>query len=493
MERANLDYNARKSAASRRSIPATGPQSRIFEENVPAQQAIEQALTAERELQLGRAIQILEDAWTALPDNAQIAKHLARLSLRINEIRAFVNWCHEALRIDPRDPEPHVMLAEHLAAQSRWAEARAEAEAALNLSIPVPALLERARRLAAGPPKKLRWGVLGAAKIALTKVIPAMLRGTLTSVVALASREESRAWEAAARLGIDKAYNSYEALLADPDIDAIYNPLPNHLHVPWTEKAARAGKHVLCEKPIALKAAEARTLIPVRDQTGVLIAEAFMVRTHPQWIRTRELVAQGEIGTLRTVLGAFSYFNRDAANIRNVESYGGGALMDIGCYPVHLSRWLFGAEPKQCVALMERDPDFGTDRLTSALMHFPDGHAVFHCSTQQVPYQRMQILGTEGRIEVEIPFNAPPDHPARILIDRGGALDGSGIRIEEFPVCDQYTLQGDAFARAVRGDLPVPVSLEDSVANMQAIESLFRSVSWGRWESPGDVPCETCP
>ncbi|MEO8131550.1 MAG: Gfo/Idh/MocA family oxidoreductase, partial [Bryobacteraceae bacterium] len=252
---------------------------------------------------------------------------------------------------------------------------------------------------------KIRWGVLGAAGIAVRKVIPAMQRSELAEVTAIASRSLAKAQAAAERLGIAKAYGSYRELLADPDIDAIYNPLPNHLHVPWSIKAAEAGKHVLCEKPIALSAAQALELLEARDRTGVRIGEAFMVRCHPQWLRARAIVQSGEIGELRTMLGAFSYFNRDPGNIRNNPKIGGGGLMDIGCYPITMSRFLFGEEPTRVAAVMELDPNMGTDRLTSAILHFPAGQAVFTCSTQAVPYQTFQILGSRGRIELEIPFN----------------------------------------------------------------------------------------
>ncbi len=250
---------------------------------------------------------------------------------------------------------------------------------------------------------KIRWGVLGAAKIARTKVIPAMQRAQEGEVTALASRSLETARSAAAALGIAKAYGSYEELLADPDIDAVYIPLPNHLHVPWSIKAAEAGKHVLCEKPIALSADEARTLVAARDRTGVLIQEAFMVRTHPQWLAVRDEVRGGRLGELRAIQMAFSYFNRDPKNVRNQADIGGGALMDIGCYPIVLSRFLFEAEPVRVIASIDRDPEFGTDRLTSALLEFERGQSAFTCSTQLVPYQRTQVLGTRGRIEVEIP------------------------------------------------------------------------------------------
>ncbi len=331
---------------------------------------------------------------------------------------------------------------------------------------------------------KVRWGVLSTAAIGVKKVIPGMQQGALSEVAAIASRDRRKAEETARALGIPKAYGSYEELLADPQIEAIYNPLPNHLHVPWSIKAAEAGKHVLCEKPISLTVAEAKTLLATRDRTGVKMGEAFMVRTHPQWLRTRELIASDRIGELRSVVGFFSYFNRNATNIRNIPHYGGGALMDIGCYPVTTSRFIFGEEPSRVLGLIDRDPEMKVDRLTSAILDFPSGQSTFTCSMQLVPYQRMQFLGTKGRIEIEIPFNAPKDRPCRILIDDGRDLFGGGVTTESFPVCDQYTLQGDAFSRAVREGTDVPVPLEDAVKNMAVIEAIFRSAQSGKWETP---------
>jgi predicted dehydrogenase len=332
--------------------------------------------------------------------------------------------------------------------------------------------------------RKVKWGVLGAANIAVKKVIPGMQAGDLCDIAAIASRDLAKAENAARNLGIAKAYGSYEELLADPHIEAIYNPLPNHLHVPWSIKAAEAGKHVLCEKPISLTVAEAKTLLAARDRTGVLIGEAFMVRTHPQWLRTRGLVSSGRIGDLRAVCGVFSYFNRDASNVRNVADWGGGGMLDIGCYPIVTSRFVYGEEPSRVFGLIECDPDFKVDRLASAILDFPSGQATFTCSTQMVAYQRMQFLGTKGRIEVEIPFNAPPDRETRIFIDDGRDVFGNGITTETFPVVDQYTLQGDAFSRAVLGEGEVPSSLENAIANMAVIEAIFRSAQSGRWERP---------
>lgn len=331
---------------------------------------------------------------------------------------------------------------------------------------------------------KLRFGVLSTANIGLKKVIPAMQQGQGTTVAAIASRDLAKAREAAGALGIPTAYGSYEELLADPNIDAIYNPLPNQLHVPWTTKAAEAGKHVLCEKPLSMTVAEAKTLLDVRARTGVKICEAFMIRSFHQWLRVRELLEEGRVGELRSVTAFFSYFNVNPANIRNRMETGGGGVYDIGCYCIHASRHAFKQEPTRVVATLDRDPQMGTDRLASALLEFPTGHAIFTCSTQLIPYQRVHILGTRGRIELEIPFNAPPDRPTRLFIDSTGDLSGSGITTEIFPVADQYTMQGDAFAKAVREDTEVPVSLEDSIGNMAVIEAIFRSAGSGKWESP---------
>jgi predicted dehydrogenase len=331
---------------------------------------------------------------------------------------------------------------------------------------------------------KVRWGVLSTAGIGVKKVLPAMQKGEWTEVTAIASRDLHKAQEAARAVGIPKAYGSYEELLADPEIEAIYNPLPNQLHVPWSIKAAEAGKHVLCEKPISMTVAEAKSLVPVQQRTGVKIGEAFMIRCHPQWQRTREMITSGRIGHLRSVMGFFSYFNVDPKNIRNIAECGGGGLMDIGCYPINTSRFVFGEEPVRVSAVLEKDPAFQTDRLTSAILEFPSGQAIFTCSTQLVPYQRMQILGTKGRIEVEIPFNAPNDRPCRIFEDDGRDLLGGGITIETFPTCDQYTLQGDAFSKAVREGTEVPVPLSDAIKNMAVIEAVFRAASSGKWEKP---------
>jgi predicted dehydrogenase len=329
--------------------------------------------------------------------------------------------------------------------------------------------------------KKIRWGVLSTAAIGVKKVIPSMQLGQYSEVTAIASRELGKAKSAADELGIAKAYGSYEDLLADPEIDAIYNPLPNQLHVPWTAKAAEAGKHVLCEKPLSMTVTEAESLLEVRNRAGVKIGEAFMIRSFTQWLRLQDLLREGRIGELRAVTAFFSYFNVDPTNIRNMVETGGGALYDIGCYCIQSARTGFGRQPTRVVGLIERDPAMGTDRLTSALMEFPGGHATFTCSTQTIPYQRVHFVGTKGRIEIEIPFNAPKDCPTRMFIDETGDIFGGGIVTEEFPTADQYTMQGDAFSKAILEGGEVPVPLEDGIANMAVIEAIFRSAEVGGW------------
>jgi predicted dehydrogenase len=329
--------------------------------------------------------------------------------------------------------------------------------------------------------KKVKWGVLGAASIALRKVIPGMQKGAYSEIAAVASRDRQKAEEAARKLGIPKAYGSYEELLQDREIEAVYNPLPNHLHVSWSIKAAEAGKHVLCEKPISLNVAEAKTLLAARDRTGVKIGEAFMVRTHPQWLRTREIVRSGAIGELRSAMCVFSYFNRDPANVRHKVEWGGGGLLDIGCYPITMSRFIFAEEPVRVAGALERDPDFKTDRLVCAILEFPSGPSTFTCSTQTTPFQRMHFLGTSGRVEIEIPWNAPNDRPCRIFFSD---VTGAAPQVEEFPVVDQYTIQGDEFSRAVRSERDVPVPLEDAIKNMAVIDAIFRAADSGKWERP---------
>jgi predicted dehydrogenase len=330
----------------------------------------------------------------------------------------------------------------------------------------------------------LRWGILGTARIAVHKVIPAIQLARNCQVFGIASRDGQKAHDAAQRLGIPRAYGSYEALLADRDVDVVYIPLPNHLHVPWTTRAAEAGKHVLCEKPIALNAAEARALLAVRDRTGMRIQEAFMIRTHPQWLRARALVDAGELGDVGAISGFFSYHNVDPANVRNVAHMGGGGLLDIGCYLVNTARFIFGTEPLRVAGAVDVDARFGVDRLSSMILDFGRRQAVGICSTQLQSYQRIQIIGTGGRIDIEIPFNAPVERPCRLAIDRTGDIHGTGIEYVELDTCNQFTLQAQEFADAVIHGGPQPSPLEDAVANMACIDAILESSSSGRWLVP---------
>jgi predicted dehydrogenase len=332
--------------------------------------------------------------------------------------------------------------------------------------------------------RKVRWGVLGVAGIATRRVIPAMQQGERSEVVGIASRDRSKAEAAARELGIPKAYGSYEEMLADPEIEAVYNPLPNHLHVPMSIAAAEAGKHVLCEKPIGLDKPDALKLLAARDRTGVTIGEAFMVAVHPQWARTLELARSGRIGELRYAVGAFGYYKDDFTNIRFVREWGGGSILDVGCYPIKTSRMVFGEEPVRVSATVARREGDGVDILASAILEFPSGHCVFSCGMMVAGNQSMTFHGTKGRIEIEVPYNAQPGGTSRIRIDDGRDPFGGGQVVEEFAACDQYTLQGDAFSRAIQEGTAPPVPLEDSVKNMAAIDAVFRAAASGRWERP---------
>lgn len=329
--------------------------------------------------------------------------------------------------------------------------------------------------------KKVQWGVLSTARIGTAKVIPGLQKSAWCEVRAIASRSEASARAAATKLEIPVAYGSYEALLEDPAIEAVYNPLPNHLHVPLTLAAARAGKHVLCEKPIAITADEAAQLREVAGHVHVM--EAFMVRFHLQWLRAREIVRSGALGELRSIQAAFAYFNDDASNIRNMADLGGGALLDIGCYPIVAGRFFFEAEPTRVIALVDRDARFGVDRAVSALADFGAGrHLDFTVSTQRVPYQRLQLCGTKMRLELRIPFNAPQGEAVQIVLDDGSRLADAAAHAETVPPCDQYTLQGEAFAKVIRGELALPYGVDDAVQNMRIIDALFRSETSGCWE-----------
>ena len=328
--------------------------------------------------------------------------------------------------------------------------------------------------------KPVKWGIISTANIGVAKVIPGMLKSKDLEIVAISSRRKKTAEEWAGKLGIPKAYGSYEEMLADSEIEAVYNPLPNHLHVPLTLAAARAGKHVLCEKPIAITAKEAVQLR--KAPKTVHIAEAFMVRHATQWLAARDLVKKKKIGDVRAIQVMFAYFNRDPKNVRNMADIGGGGLLDIGCYPITVSRFIFDGEPKAVTATFDRDPKFKTDRLAGGLADFGDGrHLSFTVSTQLAPYQRVNIMGTKGRIEIEIPFNAPPDKPNRYFLQGMEMNEGEWT---ELPVSDQYQLQAEAFGRVIRKKQKPVWGVEDAIQNMKILDAFFRSEKSRKWEKP---------
>lgn len=318
---------------------------------------------------------------------------------------------------------------------------------------------------------KVRWGILSTASIGTEQVIPAMIKGEYCDVQAIASRSKDAAVKVAERFGIPRVYGSYEELLMDPEIDAVYIPLPNHLHVPWSIKALEAGKHVLVEKPVGLSSEEARRLLDeALKHPELKVMEAFMYRHHPQWLKAKELVESGVIGSLKTIQSSFSFFEDDPESIVNKKEFGGGSLMDIGCYPISLSRFLFNAEPKKVHAKIEVHPEFKTDTLATAILEFEHGTSAFFSSTLMPDMQQAEVFGTKGRIVFDLPFNPVADKPARIWLCLGD-------RKEEiiFDSCDQYTIQGDLFSLAILHDTPVPTPLQDAVDNMIVIERIMNN------------------
>jgi predicted dehydrogenase len=325
--------------------------------------------------------------------------------------------------------------------------------------------------------EKVRWGIIGTAKIATNHVIPAMQAGRYSLISGIASRSIARAKETAGKFGIPLVFGSYEDLLSSSEIDAVYIPLPNHLHADWSIKAIEAGKHVLCEKPISVNSLGAENLLAVAHKhPRIKIMEAFMYRFHLQWQYAKKLVVEGKIGRLRTIQTCFSYHNTDPNNIRNISEYGGGSLLDLGCYCISLSRFIFSDEPVRVLGIIEYDPKFKIDRLTSGILEFREGTATFTCATQLASYQRVRIFGTEGWIEIEIPFNAPSDKPCRLW-----HAYQNDINEINFEICNQYTIQGDAMSKAILDDMPVPTDLDDAVVNMKVIDAVIHSANNRIW------------
>jgi len=324
-----------------------------------------------------------------------------------------------------------------------------------------------------------RWGILSTAKIAREQLLPAMQDAENGVVTAIASRDKSRAQALAGRFGVPHAFGSYEELLASDTVDGVYIPLPTSQHIEWSLKAAEAGKHVLCEKPIALNAGEIGPLIEARNKHKVLICEAFMVFYHPQWHKVHQLIADGSIGRLRHVQGAFSYFNVDPANMRNQVDLGGGGLPDIGVYPTVSTRLATKSEPRRIQATVERDPKFGTDRYASVKADFGDFEMSFYCSTQMALRQFMVFHGEKGFIEVHAPFNAGDYGHAAITLHNAAHDQAQTFR---FPGVRQYRLEVEAFARAAQGESEPVFTLENSVLNQKVIDAIYRAGESGGWE-----------
>ncbi|MGO9309842.1 MAG: Gfo/Idh/MocA family protein [Spirochaetia bacterium] len=325
--------------------------------------------------------------------------------------------------------------------------------------------------------KPVAWGVLSVSTHYGLRIHTYLRKSPLVQLRGIASRSRKRAEEAARELGMPRAYGSYEELLADKEIEAVYIPLPNHLHAEWVRKAADAGKHVLCEKPFAMNAQEAEAAIAHAKVKGVLVMEAFMYRYHPQWKRAREIVKAGEIGAVHLVSTLFTYMLEDPTNIRNILSAGGGGIPDIGCYAVSCARFLIGREPTRVISLVHRDPKLGTDILASGILDFGTIRSMFTVGTQTHPVQRVDALGSGGEISVLLPFNAYPDTPLQLSV-----TTGLGTRQVYSPPTDQYVEMFEAFSRAIREGDAAPTPPEDAVANMKVLDALFRSEKSGAWE-----------
>ena len=328
--------------------------------------------------------------------------------------------------------------------------------------------------------KALQLGILSVSGFFQKKIAIPVAKSPMIELAAIASRSQQKADAAAKEYNIRKAFGSYEALLDDQEVEAVYIPLPNHMHAEFIRKAADAGKHIICEKPIALNAREAEESITYAQNKGVRIMEAFMYRFHPQWQHARELIRMKEIGKVHLVQVFFSYNNTDPKNIRNREDAGGGALLDIGCYAVSSSRFLMNAEPKRVVSVAQNDPDFKTDILMSGMMDFGGSHAEFTIGTQTFPFQRVTAFGSGGNISIEIPFNTPSDVETRMWV-----TNSVGTREVIFAPEDHYILEFEAFARAIKEGTEVPTPPADAIANMKVLDALRESAISGNWQAIG--------
>ena len=325
--------------------------------------------------------------------------------------------------------------------------------------------------------KPVRWGIISVAKHFIRCVVLPMQKSEMIELYGIASRNPEKAKEASEKYGIPRYYQSYEDLLSDKSIEAVFIPLPNDMHLEWIKKSVDAGKHIICEKPLTLNAREASEAIEYAAKKDTLLMEAFMYRFHPQWIKARELVQTENIGNLRAVHTFFSYQNTDPYNIRNILEMGGGGILDIGCYAVSIARYIFDKEPQRVVSLINRDQAFKTDILSSGILDFGDGHSIFTVGTQTFPYQKVDIIGSAGRIHIKIPFNTYPDIPVNISV-----TNSVGTRKIHSGPADHYELQFERFSEAIRKGLQAPISPMDALNNMSVLDALFRSEKSGNWE-----------
>lgn len=324
--------------------------------------------------------------------------------------------------------------------------------------------------------EKINWGILGAAAIAKDQLMPAIKQSTNSNLMALASREIEKAKIIAEANNIPKCYGSYDELLNDPQIDAVYIPLPNHLHMEYTIKAIQKGKHVLVEKPICLKSNDVEEIIKVmNDFPQVKVMEAFMYKLHPQWIKVKELITDGAIGKLKFIQSSFSFFDDNPKSIVNTKEYGGGSLYDIGCYPVSVSRFLFDDQPKLICANMEIDPNLGIEVTTNCILEFENGRSQFFSSIRMKDNQNVKIFGTEGIIELVLPFNPLPNKQAEIILIKNETKE-----IIKVDSCNQYEIEVSLFSKSIIENTEPPVSIYDSLNNMLVIDKIFESANYNK-------------
>ena len=324
--------------------------------------------------------------------------------------------------------------------------------------------------------KKLKVGVLGISNHFVKRVFFPLRKSKNVEIFAVSSRSGEKAKKFASKYNVKRWYDSYEKLLEDEEIEAVYIPLPNHLHLEYIKKAADAHKHVICEKPLTLNYEQTKEAFEYAKKRGILLMEAFMYKHHPQWLRAKEIVESGEIGEVQTIHCYFSYDNKDPKNIRNVLEFGGGALLDIGVYAVSSARWIFEKEPTKVVALLNRDERFKVDTLVSGILDFDGKSALFSVATQAFPTQNVEVYASAGTIFVEVPFNTYPDVPGHLHV-----RTTIGTRDVYLGPADHYLLEFEHFARAIREKKSISSFEEDSLNNMKTIDALFKSAEESDW------------